>query len=58
MVVENHYVGPVNYKNKYGRVLLMTRKWALIEFPGLGDEKIALKKLIPYTPPKREITGY
>jgi hypothetical protein len=56
MVVEDHWIGPKNYKNKYGRVVLITRKWVCIDFPDRKDfENVSRKKIVPYDPPKQEI---
>ncbi|AXH67354.1 hypothetical protein SEA_WOFFORD_214 [Streptomyces phage Wofford] len=57
MVVEDHWIGPVNYKNKYGRVVMMTRKKIVIDFPGHKQfEDIPRIKVVAYQPPNKEIT--
>jgi len=56
MVVEDHWIGPINYKNKYGRVVLLTRKSVTLDFDGKYDwVKIPTKKIVAYDPPNREV---
>ncbi|AXH70035.1 hypothetical protein HWB80_gp106 [Streptomyces phage Karimac] len=56
MVVEDHWIGRENYKNRYGRVVMMTRSKIVIDFPGLKQfEDVPRKKIVAYQPPNQEI---
>lgn len=58
MVVEDHWIGPTNYKNKYGRVMLITRKFVMIDFPGVKNPvDVPKKKVVAYRPTQKEIEG-
>ncbi len=58
MVVEDHWIGPTNYKNRYGRVLIITRKKVVILFPGNDDPvDVPIKKVVGFKPPQKEIEG-
>ncbi|WXW92674.1 hypothetical protein SEA_ENYGMA_222 [Streptomyces phage Enygma] len=56
MVVEDHWIGPTNYKNRYGRVLIITRRKVVILFPGNNDPvDVSINKVVAYQPPDKEI---
>ncbi|QNN98412.1 hypothetical protein SEA_LILMARTIN_200 [Streptomyces phage LilMartin] len=56
MVVEDHWIGKENYKNRYGRVVMIARKWVSIDFPGLKQfENVSRNKIVAFQPPDEEI---
>jgi hypothetical protein len=46
MVVESHIVKGTEYKNKSGRILMITRKLVLIDFGSAGSHHIPKDKVI------------
>lgn len=51
MVVEDHFINDMNYKNRHGRVIMITRKVCVIDFPDVDKfQSVPINKVVGYKP--------